>query len=241
MIQLKDARVGEFHGKQLGTGSGSIWTLLPRDALARDLKQWWDSGGAHDDFRMLSGAGGGEFATPVLYLSAIDELHYGSKKDSRDYFTFYGILMEVFVSRPLFYHACPNPKCKNKKLEDTGGGWLCRACSQQTKEPRERFLFPFRAADYSGGVIISAIGEDAIGEPLLGFNAHQWAVETKDMDEGGCKALIEPKKFNEFKFKVRVHGDEYQGELRAKVTAVTVTPINYAEAAKFFAVEIQKY
>jgi replication factor A1 len=241
VIQLKDVRVGAFHGKQLGMGSGSIWTLSPRDQAARDLKDWWDGGGEHDDFRMLSGGGGGDFETPVLYLSAIDEFHYGSKKDARDFFTFYGILMEVYVSRPLFYNACPNPKCKGKKLEDTGGNWLCRACSQQTKEPRERFLFQFRAADYSGAVAISAIGDDMIGEPLLGFSAHQWAVETRDLDEGGWKALIDPKKFSEFKFKVRVHADEYQQELRAKVTAINVTPINYAEAAKFFATEIQKY
>jgi hypothetical protein len=40
---------------------------------------------------------------------------------------------------------------------------------------------------------------------------------------------------------VRVKADEYNGESRPKMTAVVVAPINYAEAAKFFATEINKY
>jgi hypothetical protein len=48
-------------------------------------------------------------------------------------------------------------------------------------------------------------------------------------------------RFKEFKVKCRVKSEEYNGDLRPKLSTITIAPINYAEAAKFFATEIGKF
>jgi hypothetical protein len=85
------------------------------------------------------------------------------------------------------------------------------------------------------------IGDDSIGKPIIGCGAHEWAETTRNEDEEASRARIRAARFMDFKITVRVKADEYNGEVRSKLTAVAVRPINYAEAAKFFAAEINKY
>jgi hypothetical protein len=179
----------------------------------------------------------------MAYLSAVNERRLGTKKDTSDYFAFFGLVCEVLMGRGrlLYYNACPNAACKNRKVEENGGTMVCKACGAQVAVPRERFAFTFKAADFTGSGLVSALGDDSIGQPILGCGAKEWAEITRIEDEEASKARIRAARFADFKVKVRVKSDEYNGGARPKLTAVVVTPINYAEAAKFFAVEINKY
>jgi replication factor A1 len=149
--------------------------------------------------------------------------------------------MMVPTSRQLWYPACPNPECKNKKVEGSEGEWVCRHCNKQISAPKERYAFAFSVADYTGSGFVSALGDDAIGQAVTGFTAATWAAETRGVDEQGMRKLLADAYFGDLKVKVRVKTDDYQGESRQKMTALQVVPVNYGEAARFYAEEIKKY
>jgi hypothetical protein len=143
--------------------------------------------------------------------------------------------------RLLYYNACAGPACKNCKVEEHGGIMICKKCGNQVTTPKERFAFLFRAADFTGSGYISALGDDAIGQPIIGYGAHEWAELTRNEDMEGCQQRVRVGWFLEFRIKVRIKADDYGGDVRPKMTAFAVTKLNYAEAAKFFAGEILKY
>jgi hypothetical protein len=60
---------------------------------------------------------------------AINERRLGTKKDTADYIAFSGVVWEVSIGRgrQLYYNACPNTACKNRKVEENGGIIACRA------------------------------------------------------------------------------------------------------------------
>jgi replication factor A1 len=242
VIQIKDARVSDFHGKQLSSTTGTTIDFKATSKRAQELHQWWSGGGDQQLFESIS-TSGAETSNVMAYLAAINERRLGTKKDVGDYFAFYGLVSDVMIGqgRLLYYNACPNTACKNRKVEENGGTMVCKTCGAQVSAPRERFAFTFRAADFTGSGLVSALGDDTIGQPILGYGAYEWAEATRNEDAEASKRRIKDSRFADFKIKVRVKADEYNGELRPKMTAVAVTPINYAEAAKFFAAEINKY
>jgi replication factor A1 len=242
VVEIKDARVSEFRGKQLASTNGTTLSFKMSSREARELQSWWENGGDQELFESISTGDGGTSST-MAYLAAINERHLGMKKDVGDYFAFYGLVCEVIFTqgRLLYYNACPNANCKNRKVEENGGTMVCKTCGAQVSVPRERFAFTFRVADFTGGGMVSALGEDAIGQPILGYSAHDWAEATRNEDMEGNRARLRDTRFADFKIKLRIKADEYNGDLRPKMTAVAVGPVNYAEGAKFFAAEINKY
>jgi replication factor A1 len=242
VVQIKDARVSEFNGKQLGTTNGTMIDIRATEPKARELERWWANGGDQGRFESAS-TGGVDGGNTWGYLAVINERRLGTKKDNSDYLTFFGQVNEVVITpgRLLYYNACPATGCKNRKVEENGGEMVCKTCGAKVTTARERFSFAFKAADFTGSGIITALGDDAIGQPILGYGAHEWAELTKKEDMEGCKRIVREGWFADFKIKVRVKADDYGGELRPKMTAVSVVRTNYADAAKFFAAEIQKY
>jgi replication factor A1 len=245
VVQIKDARVRDFRGKQLVTTNGTMIEIRATEPRARELEQWWASGGNQELFESAS-TGGADGGNTFGYLAVINERKLGTSKDLADYLTFYGQVNEIVIpsGRLLYYNSCPLPTCKNRKLGGSlvnGGSLVCKTCGAQVTNPRERFAFQFKAADFSGSGFISALGDDTIGQPILGWGAHDWAELTKNEDVEGCKNRVRERWFSDFRIKVRIRADDYGDDLRPKMMAVAVARTNYAEAAKFFAAEIQKY
>jgi replication factor A1 len=241
VVQIKDARVSDYHGKQLATTNATMIDIRATEPKARELERWWASGGDQELFESASvgGDGGNTFG----YLALINERRMGTSKESADYLTFFGLVNEVVVSagRLLYYNACPAPACKNRKVEENGGTMVCNTCGTQVTTPRERFAFQFKAADFTGSGFISALGEDAIGQPVIGYGAHEWAELTRNEDVETWKKRVMDHWFADVRIKVRVRTHEYGGDVRRKMTAIAISRTNYADAAKFFAAEIQKY
>jgi replication factor A1 len=241
VVQIKDARVSEYRGKQLGTVGSSVLKLDPPVREAAELRRWWDEGGSTTEFQPV--APGGEMTTQMGYLAVVNEQRLGTKPDKADYFMFYGMLQDVPVTnnRQLVYMACPDPNCKNKKLEGNEGDYTCRTCSKQIRNPRPRFAFSFKVADFSGSAFISGLGDDIVGQAVLGVTAQEWVDQLQGVEEQRVQVLATVNRFKEYKIKARVKADEYGGESRPKLSTITIAPIPYAEAAKFFAVEIEKF
>jgi replication factor A1 len=150
VVQIKDARVNDFHGKQLGTTNATMIQIGATESKARELEHWWANGGAKETFESASNSGDG--GNCFGYLSVINERRLGTNKDLPDYFTFFGHVTEVVFSpgRLLYYNACAAPACKNCKIEEHGEIMICKKCGIQVTTPKERFAFLFRAADFTG-------------------------------------------------------------------------------------------
>jgi replication factor A1 len=240
-IQIKDARVCNFRGKQLSSMTGTVIDFTTMTREAQELQHWWTTGGDQHLFQNLST--NCETVNSLSYLATVNERRLGTKKDIADFFTFYGLICDVLIRQGclLYYNACPNPGCKNKKIDENNGMIICKICGQAVNIPRERFVFSFRAADFTGGGIINVLGDDTIGQSILGCTAREWAEATRNEEVEVMRKRFSDTRFVDFKIKVRVKGDEYNGNLRPKMIALMVTLINYAEAAKFLASEILKF
>jgi hypothetical protein len=141
VVQVKDARVSVFRGKQISSSAG---TTIDFKANSRQAQ-----GGDQQYFQSIS-TGGGEMSNTMAYLATINERRLGTKKDVADFFAFYGLISDVIMTqgRLLYYNACPNAACKNRKVEENGGTMVCKSCNAQVTAPRERFAFTFKAADF---------------------------------------------------------------------------------------------
>jgi replication factor A1 len=239
VLSIKEARISEFRGKQLGALAASILNVNPTGPEADALASWWRSGGRDEQFENLLGGPGESGPTPLRLLRDINEKRLGM--GTPEYFTCIGTLMQVPASRPLWYPACPKPECRNKKVEGSDGRYFCPNCKGQILVPKERFAFSFQLADFTGSGFVSALGDDGIGQAVIGYAAHEWAQETAQFDDAAVRSLVTKSFFRHLKVKARVKVDSFHGDERQKITALSVAPIDYGEVARLYAEEIRKY
>ena len=240
VITVKDARVGEYQGrKQLSLLQSSILKIAPNDPEAVALQSWYDSEGSHMEFHAGFG-GSSEFTTRMLYLKAVDDQGLGQSTEKADWFTFYGMATKLNLERPVYYLACPNPDCRGKKVDEHEGEYICQKCQKQITEPLYRYNFSVVVADFTGRTYISVFGDEE-GKTIFGCSAAEWAQLTDGKTPEEKARLIADRQFCAYKIKCSVKLDTFRQPARQKFTARTITPIDYAEAAKFFEAEIEKY
>ncbi|OHT09105.1 Replication protein A 70 kDa DNA-binding subunit [Tritrichomonas foetus] len=241
VISIKEAKIGEFHGKNLGTTSSSILTIDPQVPEAQKLLSWWDSNKDNlGNFSSLSGEGG-EYSgsTRMIYLEQINNgMGTGQKPD---YFQCYASLQEIVTSRKLYYLACPNPSCKNKGVKSSDGStYFCESCKQTIENPIPRYACTAKFNDFSGSSYFSLLGED-VGQAIIGMTAPEWRDLTDNVDEKEVRSIVQKNFFNFFKLKARAKEEYYNDESRVKLTVVSASKIDFGDAALFFAKEIQKF
>jgi replication factor A1 len=200
------------------------------------LKEWWDNGGADGQFKPLGNA-----MRQMGYLAIVNEQKLGI--NSADYFEFYGTLVEVPISpnRQIFYLGCPSATCKHRRVSGTDGDYSCQVCVSRVEKPVPQFAFQYKMADFSGSTFLGTLGDDSVGEALLGATAEQWAAKVGEFSDEQLRRIANMNHYREFKVKCRVKTDDYGGHSRRKFSTLSVTPIDYAEAAKFFASEIRHF
>ena len=240
VITVKDARVGEYQGKkQLSLTLASILKVSPKDPEAVALQEWYDDGGKAIEFTSVHG-GGGEYTTRMLYLAGVEANGLGQKTDKSDYFTFYGTVTNLRMERPVYYLACPNPECRGKKVDEHEGEYICKHCQKQVTEPLYRYNFSVMCGDFSGKTFVSVLG-DEVGKTIFGCSAAECAELTDGKSNEEKAKFVAERQFCDYKIRASVKLDTYRQPPRQKFMAQSVTPINYAEAAKFFEAEIEKY
>ena len=243
VITIKDARVGEFHGKQLSTSQDSILKVNPKIPEADGLLAWWSSNRDNiSSFTHLSGTGGGDFSsrTRTIFLQQINNGEIGSSHDTYDYFQVYATLHDILLSRNLYYLSCPNPDCKKAVQSIDDSTYDCPNCKQQTHSPVPRYAFTATFGDFSGTGFFSVLG-DEIGTTLIGVKPEQWKEETEGIDDKEKRQKIVPKLFTQYKIRCRARTESYNNEDRVKLSILGIQNIDYAQAALFFAKEIEKF
>lgn len=243
VLRIKDARVGEYHGKNLGTTSTSIIKLLPRsDPDAAPLYQWYDENKENvDSFEKISSGfgGSGDYSGKMIYLEQINTNNLG-RNERPDNFCAYVSLKDISQNRNLYYLACPNPDCKNKGVSLEGDKYICNSCKQAVDEPVPRFAFTANFGDFTGSGYFNILGDEN-GKNILDVTASEWKEQTDNLEESDRQKIIKPYLFKEFKLRGRAKNEPYNSEDRVKLYVTSITEIDYADAAKFFGDEIEKF
>ncbi|KAK9458245.1 hypothetical protein V1511DRAFT_492120 [Dipodascopsis uninucleata] len=227
VIAVKGAKVSEFNGKSLSTLMSSTVTLNPDINEAHKLQGWYESAGQYNSFSSMQALNGLGNATGrqdnLKTIKQVQDEQLGTS-ESNDYFSVKGTISHFRVEN-FAYPACPNEEC-NKKLIDDGGVWRCERCEKVFDQPNYRYVLTFVIIDHTGQLSISAF--DDVGKILLGRPASEYIKmqdEDKDMllDEFGKRQALT------YIFRVRARRDTYQNQTRARFSAMSATPINYAQ------------
>ena len=243
VLRIKGAKVGDFHGKNLGTTSNTILKFLDRsDPQAANLYDWYDENKDNvESFdKISSGFGGGDYSAQMIYLDEINTHNLG-RGEKPDNFCVYVSLKDIPQNnRNLYYLACPNPDCKNKGVQQEGERYICGHCKKVTDDPVPRFAFNAIFGDFSGSAFFSILGDEN-GKDILGVNAEEWKNGTDGMEDIDKQKLIKPFLFKDFKLRGRAKVESYNSEERVKMYVSAISEIDYADAAKFYAAEIDKF
>ena len=134
MLAVKNGRVGEFQGKNIGTVGSSHIDIEPDLVEGAQLRHWYDEGGGSTaEVKAFSGVGGGGGASRDRFVTVAhlkDEIARQGATPAfwvqcRCHVTY----LKVNEEGP-FYPACPlkngERMCQKKlRFDDTTGQWHC--------------------------------------------------------------------------------------------------------------------
>lgn len=242
IVAFKDAKLSDFKGRTLSSPSNII--IRPTFPEANEIQNWIIDSQSNDSFdfnKMVTVSNGGESTRSYIYLSQINDLELGTH-EKPDYGIIFATLQDVMLNRKLYYAACPNPDCKYKGLTITNDqSYFCDRCQRIVESPVYRYMFSIKVQDFTGSTFMSFLGDDQIGSLFTGMTALEWHDETDALEENEVRQIVQQKFFMNLKLRCRIKTDQYGGKSSIKTNIFAAQSLDYAEGARFFANEINKY
>ncbi|KAH9245587.1 hypothetical protein BASA81_016923 [Batrachochytrium salamandrivorans] len=231
VIGIKNVRVGDFGGRTLSVSMSSTMTLNPSIQDAFRLRGWYDAKAGSVDFQSYSGgssgASGSSRASNLKTIEQIKESNLGDG-EKPDYVSVRASIS--FAKREnLWYPACPNEACKNKKVVENGSEWRCEKCDSNYPHPVYRYITSFSVSDYTGQTWLQGFNETV--EKIFGKTANEMA-QLLDTDKDEFDRVIDRAIYLEFLFDVRAKAEMYQDARKVRLTIVEAKPVNYAAASR---------
>ena len=242
VVAIKNSRVGDFQGKNIGTVGSTLIEINPDRSEATHMRAWFDQGGAEREFTSLSGVGGGEGGGrgggDAISLAKVKEIGEGLRMagDGVAYVSCRCTLKLVKQSVDgHFYPACPlqnGERICQKKLrkDDATGLWMCeRHAGDSIPSADWRYLTSIVVSDHSAEEWVSVFGDK--GDTIFGCNASQ-AKELFDQSPDEYEQMIINALMKQYSVRLKVAIDTYNDQARVKCTLMDISPLNYAEASK---------
>lgn len=250
-VFIKNARVGEFGGKNLSYQSSCHMELSPDDRRATDLKKWYETTGCNASFTMLSSGGGGTSSRTTFEAMMEEDLTIGIPVDGKEpKATHWHNICPAYIAYivkdfPPFYLACPaevdstdkegrpNKRVCNKKADKIPDreDYTC-ANMHNFPHPKARYIARVKVQDLTNQIEATAF--DEVGQKLFQADANEvWQLwEKKDQDPEAARQLEEIFSrafFTRWNMKIKSVKEKYQEEDRIKRQIQDITPINIAE------------
>ena len=251
VVAVKNARVGEFQGKNMGTVGGTNVEINPDVPEAMKMRMWFDQGGSDQTFNSLSGQGGGSGgggSSNTLCLGKIksigDELVNAGEGVAYLNTICTIKFIKVNGDHGLCYPACPlqnGERVCQKKLrrDDHSGVWTCERHSGETIESADwRYMFSMQLADHSGEQWMSVFGDK--GDTIFGLSANEMKEFYDTKEAEAFEARVDQAMFRKYSVRLKMAVDTYQDMPRAKASLVEIAPVNYVEASKKLLEKIEK-
>jgi replication factor A1 len=243
VVLLKGAKLGDFNGRNLSVGTGTVFQLNPDIEEAHKLRGWFDNGGNEVETTGLSNqVGGGSAGGGVMTQSNWKTLeHLKSDNlgmgDKPDYFTCKGTILYGKKDNSM-YMACPGEGCNKKIIDQNDGSYRCEKCAKSYNEFNWRMILSINLADAYDSTWATCFQETA--ELILGIKAN---------DLGELKTTGSPKfdeyfsecVFKEFNFSLRCKMETYNDDRRVKVNVAKCDPIEYVSSGRRLLTSIKKF
>ncbi|KAJ2934896.1 hypothetical protein H1R20_g2147, partial [Candolleomyces eurysporus] len=229
VIAFKGVRVGDFGGRSLSMVASSTMHVNPDIQECFDLRGWYDSQGANENFHAHSNLNAatsmGFNREELRSLDDVKQAQYGLP-DRPEYFSTRATIMHI-KSDNLSYPACPNQGC-NKKVVDLNDGWRCEKCSQSFATPEHRYIMSMSVADHSGQAWLQGFNE--VGTMVFGMTANE-LLEIKERDEAQFNVVLHKAICNTYNFSCRAKQDTYNENTRIRYGISRIYKLDYKEEA----------
>ena len=247
VLAVKNGRVGEFQGKNIGTVGSSHIDIEPDLVEGAQLRHWYDEGGGSTaEVKAFSGVGGGGGASRDRFVTVAhlkDEIARQGATPAfwvqcRCHVTY----LKVNEEGP-FYPACPlkngERMCQKKlRFDDATGQWACaRHEGEAVPHCEWRYIIQATVADHTGQQWVSAFGE--AGDALMGMRASELKQLRDDDFQAYEQALLDAN-FKQFAMKFKVADDTYNDETRVKVSIAKIEPVAFVAESKRMLEQIKK-
>ncbi|KAI5858167.1 replication factor-a protein [Durotheca rogersii] len=230
VVAFKGVKVSDFGGRSLSLLASGTVSVDPDIEEAHRLKGWYDSQGRTDSFanhNNLASIGSATGRTDqIKVISQVKDEGLGM--ENADYFNLKATV--VYIRQENFaYPACSSEGC-NKKVTDTGDGWLCEKCEITHPRPQYRYIMSVNVNDHTGQMWLSCF--DDVGRVIMGMTANE-LMEIKESDEDRLPAVFEAANCTKLNFRCRAKMDTYEGNQRVRYQVMSAGPLDFkAEALK---------
>jgi len=219
VVALKGARLSDFNGCSLSSGSSTKMDLNPDLDEAFKLKGWFDNGGCNAESMSISKRVNRNMDNFKTFEEAKLENIGGTGEAG--YYSVCATVLQL-KSENCLYQACPNGDCKKKVLDQQNGMYRCEKCNQEFPEFRWRILMQMNIADMTGNQWCTAFQEQA--ETILGTTCEDLGrLKTADMED--YTRIFSRANFKQFNMRLRVKMETYNDESRLRSVVASVTPV----------------
>lgn len=249
VVFIKNARIGDFGGRNLSSQGSTHIEFSPDDQRAFSLKTWYDQHGSGKQMTSISsGGGGGGGKAQTLAEVAEEDLTIGLSIDGKEARTaLWHNLPVVYITHiarehPPYYHACPekvqstdkegNPNSRvcNKKTEliPSRSQYTCNA-NHVCDTPVARYILRLCLEDFTGQQYVTAF--DEIGVKILQCSADQihqlWSEKDNNTDAASrLDEIFSRANFTRWTAKIQSKKERYQEEDRLKTSLVEAIPVD---------------
>ena len=236
LIAVKGVRVSDYNGVSLSTVARSTLAVEPNDLpVAAALRAWYAAGGATAPtteagagYAGVRGAGATAGSAPRATFADVQPETLAAADAKPEWAMLCGCVVHIAPDAALYYTACPEEGC-NKKVVQDGVGWLCEASGKRFDACKRRYILRFKAADATGSGWVNAFDDQA--RLVFGCTAEELHALKEAGDARYMRTLREAQ-WRMWVMKVKTKTEEYNGEARRRITAVTLTKPNYAAQCK---------
>ncbi|CAN9501139.1 unnamed protein product [Ophioblennius macclurei] len=229
VVAIKGARLSDFGGRSLSALFSSTVMVNPDVPEAFRLRAWYDKGGHALDSQSLTGSrsAGSRFTPNWKTLGDIrsEELGHG---DKADYFSCVATVVYIRKDNCL-YQACPTAECNKKVIDQHNGRYRCEKCNREFPNFKYRLLLSANLADSGDNQWVTCFQETA--ETLLGHTAEHLGM-LRDTDEDAFDEVFQKATFQSHVFKSKAKLESYNDEMRVKVTALEVHPVDHRDYSR---------
>ncbi|KAK9828112.1 hypothetical protein WJX81_005736 [Elliptochloris bilobata] len=234
LVSISQCRVTDYNGVSVSTITRSAIAINPEGEEADELRGWWDATGctaslSHAGEGLASALKSGGAAPERSTLAALrkekDALQGADAKP--EYASISATIAAIDPAQSLYYQACPD---NNRKVVAQGDGWFCEFDGKTYPAMVRRYVMQARFCDDSGEATLSVFDDQA--RMLLGMAADEVAPLKEAPDPKPYEAMLERVAWSEWLLRVQSRSQEYNGELRQRLSVASLKRIDFIEESR---------
>jgi len=234
IVALRQVKVGEFRGKNLSSGWGTVVDVeIPPQLPRLKALQAFCATRNNDELKPIGGAavsskGRGDrnkiWTMTQMQAHAVERFQRMSEDEKRTSPLFYTVVGHLAYIHPagLYYNACPNDGCW-KKVVQMGDEWRCEKCDAGFPTCTPRFISKVKIIDHTGDTWCT-MAKDAVCEKVIGKTAADVkdCMEGEGADEEYFKEYLKGKQMTDWYFSIMVKQEFWNGEYREKYNIFSI-------------------